>query len=178
MSSRGMKNDTQSSHVWSPAYAGFLRSRALRRGRGRGSQRGGVRVSRDPTGPGAGREARNGARDRCPARRDHGQLGPHPLRPAPSALLACGAANVSVSPTDSWVWGSPVPALGGLAPFRVRTGQAGGSVGGQKLPAPELRSGREAPGRPRAGRPIPEDARRAGLGEQRAGGGPGLFVDL
>lgn len=165
----------RSSHVWSSAYAGFLRSRAPRGGREEGGTGDDDWCSRDSAGPRREETRKEGCRG-SRAGQGEAKAGSHtPLpRPAPSALRLCSAANPSVSPAPrwpAWSWAhlSQSWASGHLADW----GWAGGGA-----PSHRALVGRWLPGRPGVVRAIPEKVCRAGLGEQRAGGGPGVFADL
>lgn len=109
------------------------------------------------------------------ARRSQGQLiytpSPGPRRPC----CACGARRIPQFPLPH---GGPVdagltcPSAGRLGTSLTGAGRVGeGAVIGLWL-------GGWLSRRRGVGRAIPEKVCRAGLGEQRAGGGPGMFADL
>lgn len=128
----------QSSHVWSLACAGFLRSRALHGGRRRGPRRRGVWVPwRPPLVLGAGRKARNRARGPSPAR---GRPGPARATPPPGQRCprcACAHSEPSVSPARQLGAGAHLS-----SPGRFSAPQVGFWRGrlanwwGQSLPGP------------------------------------------
>lgn len=106
--------------MWSPAYAGFLRSWALRGGWAGGPPGGDHWCSWDSVGPRHGKSRKEGCREDRPG---HGEARASSYTP-PLQARAVYAARVqrgeSLSfpcPTAARLMpGSPVPALGGWAP--------------------------------------------------------------
>lgn len=146
-----------------------------------------------PRAPGAGRKGRRGAEGTDPgaARRVSPHTPPFQARAARAALVHRGESLSFPCPVAaSLIPGSPGPALGGSARRSLglagRGSKAPRSSGcgwvGVRPPVPPLvppvSPVPTVPGRLGIGRAIPEKVCRAGLGEQRAGGGPGMFVDL
>lgn len=164
----------RSSYVWSPANAGFLRSRRCAGGGG-GLERAMTGFSRDTAGP-ARWKSRKGDAEGTPGQGEaKASLHTPPSRPAPSAPSVCRAASPSVSLPGG---GPLLPGLRAAQPWAARHSThwvAGGR--GRRTCSPAA-LGRVAPWPAGLGRAIPEKVCRAGLGEQRPGGGPGIFVDL
>lgn len=125
--------------------------------------------------PRSGRNGRRGARGPIPRKER-----PRPARATPPLQ----ARVVRVQRGEALSFPCPaaarwVPRLTCPSPGRLSPSQTGARAGGgPRALVLRLRSGRVAPGRPGVCRAVPEKVCRAGLREQRAGGGPGMFVDL
>lgn len=160
-----MKNDTLEQLRVEPGKCRLPGLWALRRGP-EGDWRG-----RWPGAPGtrwtlpAGRAGIGCRRDPRP-RRGQGQLAHTPL-PGPRR------------PSVSLPGGCPLAARARASQPRAARQSAHGVAGGLgRRPCSPAALGRVAPRPARLRRAIPEKVCRAGLGEQRAGGGLGIFVDL
>lgn len=150
------KMTPRSSHVWSPAYAGFLRS--ARRAGGRGGSDGGrwPGAPGAPRAPGAGGKGRRGAEGTERGAARAARTAPHPRLQAREARAArAHAANPSVSPALRRRPGPGLTWAGPRAARHVADWGAGGRGGARSLPPPP---------RPRSSCCGWEGAPRAGRG--------------
>ena len=170
MYSREMKNDTPEQSRAEPSICRLPALLGAAPGWAGGPRGATTGAPQTPRAPGAGRQGRRGAEGPGPARPVHTQ---RPPQARTVALRVCSAAN----PQFPLPRGCPLdPGLTCPGAGRLGTSQTGaGRVG---TPVLQLWLGGWSRGRPGVGRAIPEKVCRAALGEQRAGGGPGMFADL
>lgn len=134
----------RSSYVWSPANAGFLRSRRCAGGGG-GLEKAMTGFSRDTAGP-ARWKSRKGDAEGTPGQGEaKASLHTPPSRPTPSAPSVCRAASPSVSLPSG---GPLLPGLARPSPGRLGTAHTGSQAGRGEGPVLPLRSGGWPPGRP------------------------------
>ena len=155
-----------SSYVWSPANAGFLRSRRCAGGR-RGTGEGDDRGLPGHGGPCTLEEQEGGCRGDPRPRRGQGQLAHTPFQ----ARAVCAERVPRGESLSFPAWRRPfAPRARASQPWAARYSAhwvAGGR--GRRTCSPAA-LGRVAPRPAGLGRAIPEKVCRAGLGEQRPGG--------